>query len=62
VAFALEVGVIAVVLSGIGLVRDVPYTGPRRDRPVGAVLSVWAWAASCSGILCGRKAAKRLLR
>src|SRR5690349_22177837 len=29
VAFALEVVVIAIVLSGIDLVRDVPYTGPR---------------------------------
>ena len=29
VGFALEVVVIAVVLSGLGLVRDVPYTGPR---------------------------------
>src|SRR4029077_12742220 len=28
VAFGLEVVVIAVVLSGIKLVRDVPYTGP----------------------------------
>src|SRR4029079_7864052 len=29
VAFLLEVVVIAIVLSGIGLVRDVPYTGSR---------------------------------
>jgi EmrB/QacA subfamily drug resistance transporter len=40
VAFALEVVVIAVVLSGIGLVKDVPYTGPREVDPVGAGLSV----------------------
>ncbi len=40
VAFALEVVVIAIVLSGLGLVRDVPYTGPRRVDPVGSVLSV----------------------
>ena len=40
VAFALEVVVIAIVLSGLGLVRDVPYTGPRRVDAVGSVLSV----------------------
>ena len=32
VGFLLEVVVIAVVLSGISLVRDVPYTGPRARR------------------------------
>ena len=32
VGFALEVVIIAVVLSGIGLVHDVPYTGPRQGR------------------------------
>ena len=32
VAFLLEVVVIAIVLSGIKLVRDVPYTGPRARR------------------------------
>ncbi len=40
VAFALEVVVIIVVLSGIRLVHDVPYTGPRQVDVVGAVLSV----------------------
>jgi MFS family permease len=30
-AFFLEVVIIAVVLSGIGMVRDAPYTGPRRS-------------------------------
>src|SRR3954454_1410370 len=29
VGFLMEVGIIAVVLSGIGMVKDVPYTGPR---------------------------------
>ena len=36
VGFALEVVIIAVVLSGIRLVRDVEYTGPRQHRLVGA--------------------------
>ena len=40
VAFLLEVVVIAVVLSGMKLVRDVPYTGPRNIDVGGAVLSV----------------------
>ena len=40
VGFLLEVVVIAVVLSGIRLVRDVPYTGARGVDPVGAVLSI----------------------
>jgi EmrB/QacA subfamily drug resistance transporter len=40
VGFVLEVIVIAIVLSAIGLVRDVPYTGLRHIDAVGAVLSV----------------------
>ena len=51
VAFLLEAVVIAVVLSGIGLVRDVPYTGPREIDPVGAVLSVLGMGGIVLGIL-----------
>src|SRR3954453_12637132 len=40
VGFALEAVIIAVVLSGIRLVKDVPYTGPRHVDVVGSVLSV----------------------
>ena len=40
VAFGMEVVIIAVVLSGIRLVHDAPYTGPRTVDAVGAVLSV----------------------
>jgi len=40
VAFLLEAVIIAVVLSGIGLVRDAPYTGPRTVDVVGSILSV----------------------
>src|SRR5829696_9887028 len=40
VGFALEVVIIAVVLSGIRLIRDVPYTGRRGVDLVGAALSV----------------------
>src|SRR6476659_6165432 len=40
VAFGLEVVVIAIVLSGIKLVKDVPYTGPRHIDIGGSLLSV----------------------
>ncbi|MGU3585549.1 MFS transporter [Rhodococcus sp. C26F] len=51
VGFALEVVIIAVVLAGIGLVRDVPYTGPRGVDPIGAVLSVLGMGGIVLGIL-----------
>jgi EmrB/QacA subfamily drug resistance transporter len=51
VAFLLEVAIIAIVLSGIGLVRDVPYTGERRVDIVGAVLSVVGMGGIVLGIL-----------
>jgi EmrB/QacA subfamily drug resistance transporter len=51
IAFLLEAVVIAIVLSGIGLVRDVPYTGPREIDPVGAVLSVLGMGGIVLGIL-----------
>jgi EmrB/QacA subfamily drug resistance transporter len=38
--FLLEAVIIAIVLSGIKLVHDVPYTGPRTIDVVGAALSV----------------------
>jgi MFS family permease len=51
VAFALEAVIIAIVLSGIGLVRDAPYTGSRAVDPVGAVLSVLGMGGIVLGIL-----------
>ena len=51
VGFALEVVIIAVVLSGIKLVHDVPYTGPRNIDLVGAVLSVLGMGGLVLGIL-----------
>ena len=51
VGFALEVVIIGVVLSGIGRVRDVPYTGPRHIDVVGAVLSVLGMGGLVLGIL-----------
>jgi EmrB/QacA subfamily drug resistance transporter len=51
VGFLLEVLVIAIVLSGIKLVRDAPYTGSRAIDPVGAVLSVLGMGGIVLGIL-----------
>jgi EmrB/QacA subfamily drug resistance transporter len=51
VAFLLEVVVIAIVLSGIKLVRDVEYTGPRGVDVVSAVLSVLGMGGIVLGIL-----------
>ncbi len=51
VGFALEVLIIGVVLSGIRLVRDVAYTGPRVVDLVGAVLSVLGMGGIVLGIL-----------
>ena len=60
VAFLGEAVVIAIVLSGIGLVRDVPVHRDAHDR------SSWArscrrsaWAGSCSASSCGRRAVRR---
>jgi EmrB/QacA subfamily drug resistance transporter len=51
IGFLLEVVIIAVVLSGIKLVRDAPYTGERRVDVVGAVLSVLGMGGIVLGIL-----------
>jgi MFS family permease len=51
VGFMLELAVIAIVLSGIGRVRDVPYTGPRNVDVVGAVLSAVGMGGVVLGIL-----------
>jgi Na+/melibiose symporter-like transporter len=51
IGFLLEVVIIAIVLSGIRLVRDAPYTGSRRVDVVGAVLSVLGMGGIVLGIL-----------
>jgi MFS family permease len=51
VGFLLELVVIGVVLSGIRLVKDVPYTGDRRIDVVGGVLSVLGMGGIVLGIL-----------
>jgi MFS family permease len=51
VGFALEVVIIAIVLSQIRLVHDVPYTGSRQVDVVGAVLSAVGMGGVVLGIL-----------
>jgi EmrB/QacA subfamily drug resistance transporter len=51
VGFLLEVVVIAVVLSQLKLIRDVPYTGERAVDVVGAVLSALGMGGVVIGIL-----------
>src|SRR4051794_28449424 len=51
VGFGLEVVIIAVVLSQIRLVQDVPYTGSRQVDLVGALLSVVGMGGVVLGIL-----------
>jgi EmrB/QacA subfamily drug resistance transporter len=50
-AFLGEAIIIAVVLSGIGRVRDVAYTGPRGVDVVGSILSVVGMGGVVLGIL-----------
>jgi EmrB/QacA subfamily drug resistance transporter len=51
VGFLLEAIIIAIVLSGIKLVREVPYTGSRGIDWVGALLSVFGMGGIVLGIL-----------
>ena len=51
VGFLLEAVIIAVVLAGIGLVKDVPYHGDRSVDLVGAALSIIGMGGVVTGIL-----------
>ena len=51
VGFALEIVVIAVVLSGMGMVKEVPYTGSRGIDLGGALLSVLGMGGIVLGVL-----------
>ncbi|HEY7036410.1 MAG TPA: MFS transporter [Thermomicrobiales bacterium] len=51
IGFLMEVVIIAIVLSGIKMVKDVPYTGPREIDAVGAVCSVLGMGGLVLGIL-----------
>jgi EmrB/QacA subfamily drug resistance transporter len=51
VAFGIEVAVIAVILTGVGLITEVPYTGSREVDVGGALLSVLGMGGVVLGIL-----------
>ena len=58
VGFLLEVVIIAVVLSGMGRVHDVPYTGPRHIDAVGALLSILGMGGLVLGVLAWQEGAE----
>jgi MFS family permease len=58
VAFALEDVVILVVLIGVRLVKEVPYTGPRHVDVVGSLLSVVGMGGVVLGILVWQEGGK----
>jgi EmrB/QacA subfamily drug resistance transporter len=61
VGFALEVVIIAVVLSQMKLVKDVAYTGSREVDVVGAVLSVVGMGGVVLGILVWQEGGELVL-
>jgi EmrB/QacA subfamily drug resistance transporter len=60
VGFLLEDVIIVIVLLGIGLVRDAPYTGSRKVDPVGSVLSVIGMGGVVIGILIWQEGGERV--
>ena len=61
VAFFLEDVVIAIVLVGLRLVRDVPFTGPRQVDYVGAALSVVGMGGVVLSILVWQEGGESVL-
>ena len=61
VGFAMEAVIIGVVLLGLGLVRDVPYTGERRIDLVGAFFSVVGMGGIVLGILAWQEGGERVV-
>src|SRR4051812_24779825 len=58
VGFLAELVIIAVVLSGIRMVKDVPYTGPRGFDTVGAIFSVLGMGGVVLSILLWQEGAE----
>ena len=61
IAFLLELVIIIVVLSGIKLVHDVPYTGSRAVDVVGALLSIVGMGGTVLGILVWQEGGEYVL-
>jgi EmrB/QacA subfamily drug resistance transporter len=51
IAFLMEDVIIVIVFTGMGMVKDAPYTGPRRVDAVGALLSVFGMGGIVLSIL-----------
>lgn len=60
VAFFLEFLVIVVVLLGSKLIKDVPYTGPRKIDVTGAIFSVIGMGGVVLGILAWQEGGERV--
>ncbi len=60
VGFALEIVVIAVVLAGMGMVKDVKYTGSRSIDLGGALLSVLGMGGIVLGVLVWQEGGERV--
>jgi len=58
VGFLLEAVIIAGVLAGTGLIRDVPYTGHRSVDVVGSILSVLGMSLLVLGVLAWQEGAE----
>jgi EmrB/QacA subfamily drug resistance transporter len=61
VGFLIELVIIAVVLLGVGRIKDVPYTGDRRIDVVGAFLSVVGMGGVVLGILVWQEGGEAVL-
>jgi Major Facilitator Superfamily len=60
VGFALEIVVIAVVLGGIGMVKDVAYTGSRAIDFAGALFSILGMGGIVLGVLIWQEGGERV--
>ena len=60
VGFALEIVVIAIVLSGLRLIKDVPYTGSRGVDLGGALLSILGMGGIVLGVLVWQEGGERV--
>jgi hypothetical protein len=60
VGFALEIVVIAVVLAGMGMVKDVVYTGDRGIDLAGAALSILGMGGIVLGVLVWQEGGERV--
>ena len=60
VGFALEIVIIAVVLSGMGMVKDVKYTGSRGIDLAGALFSVLGMGGIVLGVLVWQEGGERV--